>query len=129
MEPLMPASTGDAMTRFLLRAVIAALGLWLATEWLSGLYVDRAATLIVAAVLLGIVNAFIRPLVILLTLPFTVITLGLFLLVINAAMLLLVAALLPGMQIVGFWTAFWAALIVSIVSGIGSMVFGPQLKR
>ena len=117
------------MTRFLLRAVIAALGLWLATEWLNGLYVDRAATLIVAAVLLGIVNAFIRPLVILLTLPFTVITLGLFLLVINAAMLLLVAALLPGMQVVGFWTAFWAALIVSVVSGIGSMVFGPQLKR
>jgi putative membrane protein len=117
------------MTRFLLRAVIAALGLWLATEWLSGLYVDGAATLIVAAVLLGIVNAFIRPLVILLTLPFTVITLGLFLLVINAAMLLLVAALLPGMQVVGFWTAFWAALIISVVSGIGSMVFGPQLKR
>ena len=118
------------MTRFLLRAVIAALGLWLATEWLSDrLYVDRAATLIVAAVLLGIVNAFIRPLVILLTLPFTVITLGLFLLVINAAMLLLVAALLPGMEIFGFWTAFWAALIISVVSGIGSMLFGPQLKR
>jgi len=117
------------MTRFLLRAVIAALGLWLATEWLSGLYVDRATTLIVAAVLLGIVNAFIRPLVILLTLPFTVITLGLFLLVINAAMLLLVAALLPGMQVVGFWTAFWAALIISVVSGVGSMLFGPQLKR
>jgi len=116
------------MNRFLLRAAIAALGLWLATEWLSGLYVDRPVTLIVAAVLLGVVNAFVRPLVILLTLPFTVITLGLFLLVINAAMLWLVAALLPGMQVVGFWTAFWAALIVSVVSGIGSMLFGPQMR-
>jgi putative membrane protein len=117
------------MTRFVLRAVIAALGLWLATEWLSGLYVDRAATLVVAALLLGIVNAFVRPLVVLLTLPFTVVTLGLFLLVINAAMLGLVALLLPGMQVSGFWTAFWAALIVSVVSGIGSMLFGPVVRR
>ncbi len=116
------------MTRFVLRAVIAALGLWLAAEWLSGLYVDRAATLVVAAMLLGIVNAFVRPLVVLLTLPFTVVTLGLFLLVINAAMLGLVALLLPGMQVTGFWTAFWGALIVSVVSGIGSLLFAPVVK-
>lgn len=116
------------MTRFVLRAVIAALGLWLATEWLSGLYVDRASTLVVAALLLGVVNAFVRPLVILLTLPFTIVTLGLFLLVVNAAMLGLVALLLPGMQVAGFWTALGAALIVSIVSGIGSMLFGPVVK-
>jgi putative membrane protein len=117
------------MTRFVLRAAIAALGLWLATEWLSGLYVDRPTTLLVAALLLGIVNALVRPLVILLTLPFMLVTLGLFLLVINAAMLGLVAALLPGMQVAGFWTAFWAALIVSVVSWIGSMMFGPVVKR
>lgn len=117
------------MTRFALRAAIAALGLWLAAEWLAGLYVDRAATLVIAAILLGVVNAFVRPLVILLTLPFTLVTLGLFLLVINAAMLGLVAALLPGMQIDGFWTAFLAALIVSVVSGIGSMLFGPVVRR
>lgn len=116
------------MTRFVLRAVIAALGLWLATEWLSGLYVDRPATLIVAALLLGVVNAFVRPLVVLLTLPFTVVTLGLFLLVINAAMLGLVALLLPGMQVAGFGTAFLGALIVSIVSGIGSLLFAPIVK-
>ena len=70
-----------------------------------------AITLVIAAVLLGIVNAFVRPLLILLTLPFTIVTLGLFLLVVNAAMLGLVAWLLGGMQIAGFWAAFWGALI------------------
>ncbi len=114
------------MTRFILRAAIAAVGLWLATEWIQGLAIDAPMTLVVAAVLLGIVNAFIRPLLILLTLPFTVVTLGLFLLVVNAAMLALVAALLPGMHVSGFWAAFWGALVVSIVSWIGSMVFGPK---
>lgn len=114
------------MTRFILRAAIAAVGLWLATEWIQGLDIDAPMTLVVAAVLLGIVNAFIRPLLILLTLPFTVVTLGLFLLVVNAAMLALVAWLLPGMHVAGFWAAFWGALVVSIVSWIGSMVFGPK---
>lgn len=114
------------MTRFILRAAIAAVGLWLATEWIQGLSIDTPMTLVVAAVLLGIVNAFIRPLLILLTLPFTVVTLGLFLLVVNAAMLGLVAALLPGMHVAGFWAAFWGALLVSIVSWIGSMLFGPK---
>ena len=114
------------MTRFILRAAIASVGLWLATVWVQGLYIDAPMTLVVAAVLLGIVNAFIRPLLILLTLPFTVVTLGLFLLVVNAAMLALVAALLPGMHVAGFWAAFWAALVVSVVSWIGSMVFGPK---
>jgi putative membrane protein len=114
------------MTRFMLRAAIAALGLWLASVWVSGLSIDTPTTLVVAAVLLGVVNAIVRPLVILLTLPFTLVTLGLFLLVVNAAMLGLVSALLPGMQLGGFWAAFWAALVVSLVSWIGSAVFGPK---
>src|SRR5262245_27050300 len=71
------------MTGFLLRGALAALGLWLATYVFSGLSFDEPATLIAAALLLGIVNAVIRPLVLLLTLPLTVVTLGLFLLVIN----------------------------------------------
>jgi len=114
------------ITRFVLRAMIAALGLWLATEWVDGISIDAASTLLLAGLLLGIVNAFVRPLIVLLTLPFTVLTLGLFLLVVNAAMLGLVAALLDGMSIAGFGAAFWAALIVSFVSAIGSLVFGPR---
>ena len=94
------------ITQFVLRAMIAALGLWLATEWVGGISIDRASTLLLAGLLLGIVNAFVRPLIVLLTLPFTVLTLGLFLLVVNAAMLGLVAALLEGMSIAGFNAAF-----------------------
>lgn len=113
------------MTRFVLRAAIAALGLWLASEWLDGVSVDTPATLLLAGVLLGIVNAVVKPIVVLLTLPFTLLTLGLFLLVINAAMLGLVAALLPGMQIAGFGAAFLAALIVTVVSWAGWAAVGP----
>jgi putative membrane protein len=126
MSAIADDAGSESMTRFILRAAIAALGLWLATEWIEGLYIDAPMTLVVAAILLGIVNAFVRPLLILLTLPFTIVTLGLFLLVVNAAMLALVAALLPGMHVTGFWAAFWGALIVSIVSWIGSMLFGPK---
>ena len=114
------------MTYFVLRAMIAALGLWLAAEWIDGITIDAPSTLLLAGLLLGIVNAFVRPLIVLLTLPFTVLTLGLFLLVVNAAMLGLVAALLDGMHVAGFVDAFWGALIVSVVSGIGSLIFGPR---
>ncbi len=114
------------MTNFILRVLIAALGLWLATEWVAGIDVLSPGTLILAALLLGVVNAIVKPIVVLLTLPFTLVTLGLFLLVINAAMLGLVAAFLPGMNIDGFWPAFWAAIIVSIVSWIGSVIFKPD---
>ena len=114
------------MTYFILRVLIAALGLWLATEWVSGISVSTATTLIFAALLLGVVNAIVRPVVILLTLPATLLTLGLFLLVVNAAMLGLVAAFLPGFSIAGFWPAFWAAIIVSLVSWLGSALFKKE---
>jgi putative membrane protein len=114
------------MTYFFLRAAIASLGLWLASSLLPGLHFDSGGWLILAAILLGIVNGLVRPLVLILTLPITIVTLGLFLLVVNGIMLALVAAMLPGFGITGFWDAVWGALIVSIVSGIGSAVFGPR---
>ena len=116
------------MIGFLFRAVIAALGLWLATAWVSGIRIDTPATLILAGVLLGVVNAVVRPIAIVLTLPFTVLTIGLFLLVVNAAMLGLVALLLPGFHIDGFWTAVLAAIIVSVTGWIGSMLIGNRAK-
>jgi len=116
------------MIGFLLRAVIAALGLWLATRWVSGIYIDSAATLILAGALLGVVNAVVRPIAVILTFPFTIITLGLFLLVVNGAMLGLVALVLPGFHINGFWTAVLAALVVSVTGWIGSTLFGSQAK-
>ena len=111
------------MAFFILRVLIAALGLWLATEWVTGITVSTPTTLILAALLLGVVNAIVRPIVVLLTLPVTLITLGLFLLVVNAAMLGLVAAFLPGFSIAGFWPAVWAALLISLVSWLGSALF------
>jgi putative membrane protein len=114
------------MLGFLLRGLIAALGLWLATEWVSGVHVDTPTTLVLAGLLLGLVNAVVRPLLMLLTLPLLLVTLGLFLLVINAATLGLVALVLPGFKLDGFGPAFWSALIVSITSWIGSMLIGPK---
>ena len=110
------------MVRFVLRAVIAALGLWLAAQIVPGVHVTSVGSLIAAAVLLGVVNAIVRPVVILLTLPFTLVTLGLFLLVINAAMLGLVAWMLHGLWLDGFWAALFGSLVVSIVSWVGSAV-------
>jgi putative membrane protein len=114
------------MVGFLLRAAITALGLWVASELLSGLTFDSTAKLVVAAIVLGIVNALVRPIAFILTLPITVVTLGLFLLVLNAGMVALVAWMVPGMQVSGFWTAVGAALIVSVVSWAASSVIGTS---
>jgi putative membrane protein len=113
---------------FLVRAALVALGLWLASVWVPGVYIDSPATLILAGLLLGIVNSIVRPIAIVLTLPMTIVTLGLFLLVINAGMVALVAWMLPGMHVAGFWAAFWAAVLVSLVSMLGSWFVGPKGK-
>ena len=115
------------MVGFLLRGLVAALGLWAAEAMLDGIRIDSATTLILAGLLLGIVNAIVRPFALLLSLPALLITLGLFLLVINAAMLGLVALFLPGFTIPGgFWSAVGAAIIVSVVSWIGSWFIGSR---
>ncbi|MEI9964123.1 MAG: phage holin family protein [Caulobacteraceae bacterium] len=89
---------------------------------MRGIHVDGVGTLILAALLLGIVNAIIRPIVILLTLPFTLITFGLFLLVINAAMLWLVSVFLHGFAVHGFMAALLGSIVVSLVSWVGSLI-------
>jgi putative membrane protein len=114
------------MAGFILRALIASLGLWAAERMLDGLTIDNATTLILAGLLLGIVNAVVRPFLLLLSLPALLFTLGLFLLVINAAMLGLVALFLSGFHIDGFWTAIGGSLIVSVVSWVGSWFIGPR---
>jgi putative membrane protein len=112
------------MTGFILRVAIVALGLWLATRIFAGLHFNSAGTLFAAALLLGLVNAVVRPVAVILTLPLTLLTLGLFLLVINAGMLGLVALLLGGFSIDGFWTALGASLIVSVTSWVASGLIG-----
>ena len=116
------------MIGFIFRAVIAAVGLWIATRWVPGIQIDTPTTLVLAGVLLGVVNAIVRPIAIILTLPFTLLTLGLFLLVVNAGMLGLVALLLPGFRMAGFGAAFLASIIVAVTGWIGSALFGSQAK-
>jgi putative membrane protein len=116
------------MTGFVLRVAIVALGLWLATLLLPGLYFESAGYLLGAALLLGIVNAIVRPIAVVLTLPLTLLTLGLFLLVVNAAMLGLVASLLSGFQISGFWSALGGSLIVSVTGWLASGLIGNNGK-
>jgi len=114
------------MAGFILRALIAALGLWAATALLDGFVINTPMTLIIAGVLLGVVNAIVRPIAVVLSLPALLVTVGLFLLVINAAMLGLVALILPGFHIAGFWTAVGGSIVVSLVSWIASWFIGPR---
>jgi putative membrane protein len=117
------------MTGFVLRALITAIGLWVATYWISGIRIDDATTLVLAGALLGIINAIVRPIAIVLTLPITILSLGFFLLVVNAGMVALVAGILPGFHIPGgFWSAFGTAIIVSITGWIGSWLIGSRGK-
>ena len=102
------------------------LGLFLASSLVPGVSITGAWTFVFAAVLLGLVNAFVRPIAWLLTLPVTLVTLGLFLLVLNAAMFALVAVLLDQFVVSGFWAALFGALIVSITSTIASWYIGPD---
>jgi putative membrane protein len=111
---------------FLLRMAISAFALWVASAIVPGVTIVGTPTLLAAALLLGLVNAVLRPLAILLTLPFTIVTLGLFILVVNAAMLGLVAALLDGMTISGFGSALLGSLVVSFVSSAVSWTIGPS---
>lgn len=108
------------MRSFLLRLIISALSLALAAAIVPGVVVDGAFTLILAAFLMGIVNAVVRPILIILTLPLTMITLGLFLLVVNAASFSIVALLLPGFRIAGFGSALLGWLIVWLSGTLAS---------
>jgi putative membrane protein len=114
------------MAGFILRGLIAALGLWAASEMFDGIDINSAITLIFAGLLLGVVNAIVRPIAVVLSLPALLLTVGLFLLVINAAMLGLVALLLPGFKIYGFWPAVGGAIVVSLVSWVASWFIGSR---
>jgi len=111
------------LTPFLIHWAITAVSLWVASLLFRGLKFDGTGALVVSALLLGLANAVVKPLLIVLTLPLTLVTFGLFLLVINALMILLVAALVKGFRVSGFWTALFASIFISLLSiAIGSFV-------
>jgi putative membrane protein len=109
------------LAKFLVRAVFAALGLWVASEIVPGVNMADPGTLILAAVLLGVVNALVRPVLVILTLPLTILTLGLFLLVVNAATIGLVAWMLRGFTVDGLIPGILAAIVTGVASWIGGM--------
>ena len=106
----------DNLTPFLVHWAITGISLWVASHLFRGLKFDSTGALVVSALLLGLANAIVKPLLIVLTLPLTLVTFGLFLLVINALMILLVFALVRGFKVSGFWTALFASIFISILS-------------
>ncbi len=114
------------MQGFFLRTLITILGLLLASAIIPGVTINGTGSVILAAILLGLVNGFVRPIAFLLTLPITILTLGLFLFVLNAAMFGLVAVMLDNFVVAGFWSAIFGSLVVSFTSTIASWYIGPD---
>ena len=101
---------------FLLHWAITSLSLWVASHLFRGMRFESASALIISALVLGFVNAILRPLLVLLTLPLTLLSFGFFLLVINALMIQLVSSLVSVFKVNGFWTAFFVSIFIAVFS-------------
>jgi putative membrane protein len=116
------------MIRFILQALIAALGFWMASRVIDGVHVDDVTNLIEAGLMLGVLNALVRPVLILFTLPLTILSLGLFLLVVNGLTVWLVTVFIHGVHIYRLWPAILAAVIISIVSWLANFLIGDNSR-
>lgn len=110
------------MLKILFKWLVNAVAIMIAAQILSGVSLASFWTALILVVVLGLINAVIRPILILLTLPINILTLGLFTLVINALLVLLASAVLPGFAVVNFWQAMLFSILVSIFSSILSML-------
>jgi putative membrane protein len=104
--------------RGLIYILISAVAVFVAAYILPGVHVASFWTALVIAVVLGVVNFLVKPLIVILTLPVTIVTLGLFLFVINAALILFVAWMVPGFKVDGFWWALLYSIVLSLISGV-----------
>lgn len=120
---------GKRLLILITKLAINALALLLVTQMFERIWFDNDQAMIAAAVLLALVNTYLRPIVVVLTLPINIITLGLFTLVINAAMLKLVAWVIPAFHVEGFWTAVGGALVISVVSFLLNWFLQPNSVR
>lgn len=111
------------MTAFLIRWLVTTVAVFAAEKIIPGIHCNSAGALIGASLLLGIVNAFVRPILLLLSIPFIIVTMGFFILVVNALMLMLVAQIVPSFSVDGFWNAFFGSIVISLVSWILSSFF------
>lgn len=114
------------MTRLVLKWALNSLALFLVMKLIPGIQIDRFQDLLLATLVIGLLNAFLRPVIILLTLPVTLLTLGLFTLVINGLMFYLASHLVTGFHITGFGAAFVAALLFSMFSFVLNLIFGTK---
>lgn len=117
------------MIRFIIQAVVTMIGLWLSAQVVPGVAFTNTGSLIAAALILGLVNAVVRPFMVIITFPITVVTLGLFLLVVNAAMIGLTAMFLGGFAVNGLWAGIGAAIVTGVVSWIAGAFIGDEEKR
>lgn len=109
---------------FLLQWLVSGLAIIITAYLLPGVRVTGFFAALVTALILGLINAFIRPVLILLTLPLNILTLGLFTLVINALLILLAAAIVPGFSVQGFWWALLFGLVLAVISyALGTIAF------
>ncbi len=115
--------------RILLVWILNAIALWLVTLLMSGVRVDDELSALIAAIVLGLVNALIKPILVILTLPVTVVTLGLFLLVLNGLLFWGVASLLPGFHVDGFWWGVGGALLYSVLTWAFSTLLPQEARR
>lgn len=111
------------MFAFLLHLLLSAALLLVVSHIVNGFEVRSFGSALLAALVLGLVNAVLRPIVVLLSLPITILTFGLFLLVVNALMLMVVGAVVPGVRLRGFGPAFWGALLLSILNLVIGAIF------
>lgn len=114
------------ITDFLIHWAIMSLSLWVASYLFSGLKFKDRSSLIISALVLGFVNAVLRPIVFFLTLPLTLVTLGFFALVLNALMIMLVAKLVDGFKLSGFWTAFFVSIFIAVFAFIIELMLPSQ---
>lgn len=115
--------------RLLIRILLSTIAVLVADLLLSGVSAPDLKTGILVAVVLGVLNAVVRPIIVLLTLPVTVLTLGLFVLVINAAMVLLAARIVPGFQVAGFWWALAFSVVMWAVQSVLMAIDGGDRKE
>ena len=111
------------MTAFVIRWLVTTVAVLIAAHLIPGVSYEGWGALLGASLLLGIINAFVRPILLLLSLPFIIVTMGLFIFVINALLLMLVSKIVPAFQVSGFWSAFFGSIVISLVSWLLSSFF------
>ncbi len=115
--------------QFIIRLLVTGVVAFVLSKWLAGVHIDGFSTAVLFALVLAVVNALIKPLLIIFTLPITILTIGLFLFIINALMILLVDKMLDGVQVDGFWWALLFSLLLSAISALLISLLEKENRR